>query len=298
MSPLQSLMSSSRIPTTLRLLALGVMSAVVGGLGVSVLTLATGCAGASREASSEARSFSFERQNAFGALLGTTVKDRVRSPLLNGLQGQECPNGMANIADRFCIDKYEGSLVEELPSGAERPFPYYSSVEGLSVRAVSRAGVFPQGYISGKQAQAACGAAGKRLCRAPEWTMACKGPKRTTYPYGQTHEAKRCNDHGVSPRQVYRRGNTWEAMNDAALNQLPGTIAKTGDHEGCKNDWDVHDMVGNLHEWVDDGTGTFMGGFYLDTNQNGEGCSYATRAHNFAYHDYSTGFRCCKDMEY
>jgi hypothetical protein len=55
-------------------------------------------------------------------------------------------------------------------------------------------------------------------------------------------------------------------------------------------------MVGNLHEWTSDPYGTFQGGYYLDTQINGEGCAYRTTAHDFDYHDYSTGFRCCGDL--
>jgi formylglycine-generating enzyme required for sulfatase activity len=54
-------------------------------------------------------------------------------------------------------------------------------------------------------------------------------------------------------------------------------------------------MVGNLHEWTAAVNGTFRGGYYLDTKINGEGCDYKTTAHEPNYHDYSTGFRCCKD---
>ena len=85
-------------------------------------------------------------------------------------------------------------------------------------------------------------------------------------------------------------------MNNPALNQVPGTLAKSGEHEGCTNGYGVYDMVGNLHEWVADTTGTFQGGYYLDTHLNGDGCSYKTTAHDFGYHDYSTGFRCCADV--
>jgi hypothetical protein len=52
-------------------------------------------------------------------------------------------------------------------------------------------------------------------------------------------------------------------------------------------------MMGNLHEWTADPAGTFRGGFYVDTVRNGNGCLYATTAHNTSYRDYSTGFRCC-----
>jgi len=53
-------------------------------------------------------------------------------------------------------------------------------------------------------------------------------------------------------------------------------------------------MVGNLHEWTADPNGSFKGGYYMDTHKNGDGCFYTTTAHGPSYHDYSTGFRCCK----
>jgi formylglycine-generating enzyme required for sulfatase activity len=85
-------------------------------------------------------------------------------------------------------------------------------------------------------------------------------------------------------------------MNDPQLNQLPGTLAKTGEYGSCVNGYGIHDMVGNLHEWVDDPDGTFLGGYYQDTHLNGDGCQYRTMAHAAWYHDYSTGFRCCADV--
>jgi len=82
-------------------------------------------------------------------------------------------------------------------------------------------------------------------------------------------------------------------MNDPRLNQIEGTVAKTGSFSKCKNGFKVYDMVGNLHEWTSDKAGTFRGGYYLDTSINGEGCDYRTTAHDGKYFDYSTGFRCC-----
>jgi hypothetical protein len=86
-------------------------------------------------------------------------------------------------------------------------------------------------------------------------------------------------------------------MNNPLINQLPSSLLRTAERAECTNEYGVFDMVGNLHEWVDDASGTFRGGFYMDTSHNGDGCSYATRAHDFRYHDYSTGFRCCMDPE-
>ena len=84
-------------------------------------------------------------------------------------------------------------------------------------------------------------------------------------------------------------------MNDPRLNQIDNTVEPTGAAAACTNEYGVHDMVGNVHEWADDGA--FHGGYYLDTEQNGEGCDYKTSAHASWYYDYSTGFRCCSDAE-
>jgi hypothetical protein len=111
------------------------------------------------------------------------LKEGDRPLAMNGL----CPPDMASVDDRFCVDKYEASLVEVLPDGREQAWPYYLPVEGHTVRAVSEKGVYPQGYISGKQAAAACKASGKRLCKPAEWKTACKGPDKTQYGYGNEY---------------------------------------------------------------------------------------------------------------
>jgi formylglycine-generating enzyme required for sulfatase activity len=88
---------------------------------------------------------------------------------------------------------------------------------------------------------------------------------------------------------------TFQRMNDPRINQLPGSLARTGAYGRCRSAWGAFDMVGNLHEWVADARGRFRGGFYADGETNGRGCWYVTTAHHPGYHDYSTGFRCCGD---
>lgn len=214
-----------------------------------------------------------------------------------------CPDGMASVFDKFCIDRYEGAV--EYKEGrrwlAHSP---YESVQGKTTRAVSRRNVVPQAYISRNEAEAACKGARKRLCTDDEWVAACKGKRPTLYPYGDTHVKGRCNDAGVSPLNHFygtREGPPlsaygWEAMNDPKLNKLRGTVARTGSFGRCRNSFGLYDMVGNLHEWTAARGGTFRGGYYLDNKINGEGCEYRTTAHNATYHDYSTGFRCCADL--
>ena len=215
-----------------------------------------------------------------------------------------CPTEMALVGNDVCVDRWEASLVEQLPGGAERPWsPHHTPPDGAAhVRAVSQPGVLPQGHISGREAEQACRNSGKRLCTASEWERACRGPDDTTYPYGPERRAHVCNDDGRAVHPVAETARRtglppermwYEGMNDPLTNQLRDTLRKTGERAGCTNRYGTYDMVGNLHEWIDDPEGTFRGGYYMDTRINGEGCNYATTAHPFDYRDYSTGFRCC-----
>ncbi|HXN31531.1 MAG TPA: SUMF1/EgtB/PvdO family nonheme iron enzyme [Polyangiaceae bacterium] len=226
-------------------------------------------------------------------------------PPAGPLDSSGCPPGMAMVGGPYCVDMYEASLVEVLSNGEERPWPYFEVVpSNVVVRAVSLPGVYPQGYISGVEARAACERSGKRLCKPDEWRNACMGPRATVFPYGNAREVGRCNDNGRSSMRFFnpqldgRPEHRWMwgyggNMADPRLNQLDGTLTRTGERTGCTNEYGVFDMVGNLHEWVDDPGGTFQGGYYLDTHLNGDGCNYRTTAHPVWHLDYSTGFRCC-----
>lgn len=236
------------------------------------------------------------------SLFASSPADATRGP---------CPPAMSHITTDtdtkgFCIDRYEGSIVE-LKDGKEISHAPYEPVTGLKVKAQSKSGVVPQGYISKNEAEAACQAAKKRLCTSAEWQTACRGRKPTKYPYGDEHKDGYCNDSGRAPvmalhpemsmDEVYASS---KAMNDPRINQTPNTVAPTGKYEHCKNAYGVFDMVGNLHEWtseINGARGVFRGGYYQDTTQNGTGCDYKTDAHAPAYHDYSTGFRCCADLK-
>lgn len=224
-----------------------------------------------------------------------------------------CPPDMAKVfvpgpAARapFCMDRYEGTVVELLSDGSERPHSPYQAVEGLAVRAKSERGVIPQAYISQVQSLAACAHAGKRLCSASEFEMACSGGDPSNfYPYGgQVRMPGYCNE-GKGSSMVRYFGSdpaewSYEEFNDPRLNQDSASLAPTGSFARCVSPFGIHDCVGNLHEWGADpvdaqGRSRFRGGFYGDAEINGHGCHYVTRAHGPEYHDYSTGFRCCKD---
>lgn len=228
-----------------------------------------------------------------------------------------CPAEMAEVErpqGSFCIDRWEATLTLRRPSLPATPWPGNRAVDGREAELVAESapGRMPQGYISGDQAERACQNAGKRLCEIDEWTRACRGVGGRTYPYGEERRAGVCNDrfkklgaHPVErlfdqlkPKDMARL-RMWEPffMNDPRLHELSETVERTGARGGCVTETGVYDLVGNLHEWVADPAGTFVGGFFMDTFQNGEGCGYRTTAHRRNYHDYSTGFRCCADVQ-
>jgi hypothetical protein len=211
-----------------------------------------------------------------------------------------CPAEMA-LAGSACVDRWEAATIE-VTDGGERPHSPYESVAGKVVRAVSAPDQVPQGYIHYVEAKNACIRAGKRLCTLAEWMRACRGADtRDYYPYGgQAKRAGVCNEgRAVHPVvQLFDAGTgIWDPvhMNDPRINQQPDTLARTGAYSGCRGPDGTFDMVGNLHEWIEDAAGTFKGGFYVDAELNGHGCLYTTTAHAGTYHDYSTGFRCCRD---
>ncbi len=123
------------------------------------------------------------------------------SELALGDEPSPCPRNMVLVENgeaRFCVDKYEASLVEVDSGGNEKPYPHWLPVDGHTVRAVSEPDVFPQAFISEVQAEDACAASGKRLCTHAEWKTACMGPAKTTFPYGDARRPGVCHDTGRS----------------------------------------------------------------------------------------------------
>lgn len=238
-----------------------------------------------------------------------------------------CPAEMVSIHGRFCIDRYEASLVDarerELspyypPSRAELSHiyevfrgvpgrghppplpvpPEFSREEAFEPRARSRPGVVPSGYLSGLTARRVCENAGKRLCSPSEWVTACKGEGSTKYPYGDAYQDSACNVFREAHPAALLHGDASKNHLDPRLNLMESEsgplLRTTGATPRCQSRWGpdaVYDMVGNLDEWVDDPHGAFQGGFYARATR--EGCDSRIASHPNDYFDYSLGVRCC-----
>jgi hypothetical protein len=127
----------------------------------------------------------------------------------------------------------------------------------------------PQTGVSWVQAKMHCLDAGKRLCRREEWYYACDGGRGRTYPYGTGYERGRCPTSGEN---AYR----------------------AGEFERCGEGFGLHDMVGNVWEWVEDRSGfkpILAGGTYR--HGTAAHCGLFSDA-NMVAQSRDTGFRCCK----
>lgn len=164
--------------------------------------------------------------------------------------------------------------------------------------ALSKPGKLPSAYVDGNTAARACERAGKRLCTTDEWTTACRGQQGRAFPYGDRYEHGACNVFREAHPAVILHGDASQGHLDPRLNLVEGSegplLRTTGSTPRCASAWGqdaVYDMVGNLDEWVEDGDGAFMGGFYSRATRSG--CEARITAHPKPYTDYSLGVRCC-----
>jgi len=121
----------------------------------------------------------------------------------------------------FCIDKYE-----------------YPNKEGQK----------PQDWMTFYDAVKAVDAVGKRLCTHKEWTLAAEGPDMHPLPYGDGYhrDKNKCNFDNSNPGiDVFQS----KSPNDEASKRLRDLLVPSGSKD-CVSDFGVHDMSGNIDEWV------------------------------------------------
>lgn len=173
-----------------------------------------------------------------------------------------CPDDMVVVAKSYCVDRYEASR----PDATED----YAGVGGGA--AVSKPGVLPWLVPDNATAEAACEAAGKRLCTPAEWETACRGPDGTAYAYGDTYDPNICN--GI------------EAFGTGKFH-----LAPTGSFSNCTNEWGAYDLNGNAweHVWGGDARSVRGGAFNCADSRTLHRCDYVPRV----WTPSALGFRCC-----
>ncbi len=212
----------------------------------------------------------------------------------DGVCGTTCPPDMVAVGTAFCIDRY----------AASRPDATATDQGNDGSQAMSRPGVLPwmvnpmtDTHLT--EFEAACVAAGKRLCRKEEWFAACTGPSASTYVFGNTFDREICNcvdtycddyctANGIPPGDCFTGTNCGYTYNCFHVDP-------TGMHSGCTNEYGTFDINGNVWEVVlstSDPRGFEVrgGAFNCASPATRLQCSF-----NAAWSELFAGFRCCMD---
>jgi hypothetical protein len=171
---------------------------------------------------------------------------------------------------RFCIDKYE--------------WP-------------NKVGATPTYMASWNEAKSSCEAIGKRLCSDTEWTLACEGADRQPYPYGEGYErdASACN---IDKPYIWPHAEkVYDPKTQAAELARLDQREPSGSRPACVSPYGVHDMAGNVDEWVVNVSQAgkphlsgLKGGYWGPVRTR---CRPMTTAHEESFKYYQIGFRCC-----
>ena len=175
---------------------------------------------------------------------------------------------------RYCMDRYE--------------YP-------------NKQGELPITLVSWSEAERICEDKGKRLCTESEFTFACEGEDMRPYATGFSREPDKCNID--KPYQKPRRPMLpWilceaNAACSAEMKRVDGRVA-SGELSECVSPFGIHDLEGNVNEWVSQpwkqpgNRAALKGGWWGPVRNR---CRAITMAHGESYMGYEVGFRCCAD---
>jgi Sulfatase-modifying factor enzyme 1/Putative metal-binding motif len=233
---------------------------------------------------------------------GTALTCNITSP--GATASQEVCNGKDDDCDGTVDDNAKDNWVPITGGGvmgtkyifqyeASRPNASATSQGTLANRACANPNVLPWTNVTFPQAEAACQAAGGRLCSETEWQRACNTPSTCTWGMSTctTYGASTCN------------GNDFDF--DAATAGDQDGLLKTGALANCFANWGavatrIFDLSGNAKEWVQSAAGDppntrrLRGGSFNNT-ATGISCDFRFAVADNTFQFQNVGFRCCRD---
>lgn len=183
----------------------------------------------------------------------------------------------------------------------------------------NKEGAIPDVMVSWYDMKANCEKLGKRLCQDYEWSLACEGPEMLPYPYGYDRDETACNidkTWRAFDAQKLANPKTRQEEVDRLSQRVP-----SGSMPRCVSPYGVHDMTGNVDEFVVNSSGhpyksglagghwtlgarnrcsihgAGMGGQKSDGINSGYNTYISTTQHSEIFQFYAEGGRCCKNIK-
>ena len=186
----------------------------------------------------------------------------------------QCPDDMAEVDGDYCpsvkqtclqwVDADGNASKEAIPApgGSGRCGTFAAPSDCLSAQKVHKhycidvyeypnlEGMKPQSWMTWYDVKDQCEAQGKRMCTKVEWTFACEGPEMHPYPYGDGfhRDVFACNFDNKAPKGTDVFKATSQTSKTAEV--LDRMLIGAGANPQCVSPFGVHDMPGNIDEWV------------------------------------------------
>ena len=150
--------------------------------------------------------------------------------------------------DAYYIDQYEVSnrLYRRFIETTGRPSPQFWEDERFQQPD------HPVLGVTWYDADAYCKWAGKRLPTEAEWEKAARGPQEYSYPWGNSWDSKRTNTASYWAGQSFPSITKWAEWMQTALDRGKAGPVEIGKFSSGISPYGVHDMAGNVSEWVFD----------------------------------------------